>query len=231
MTNQMSITETTLEQMVEYSFQSVVTKEDGQNTDNPTEAAEEYFSNLEDNINLLKKRQTEVNNALASGELTPEKKEFHIKLSEALENGIKQEEAERKDLLSKYLNNQEYSKTFKTKVVETATILFLLSLDTFHKDLFSSAEDAKKININQRMKEFLFASRNDDAHAYKMRLSYLQSANAEAVTVETMNMMSPAEQNIYQASMGSKVADMDRYDSLREELIEKYSMRFPQYSE
>lgn len=230
MSNQNNMTETTLEQMVEYSFQSIVKKEDGTNSDNPTEATEEYFSNLEDNINLLKKRYEEVKSSVENKDISQDKKEFNTKLLEAIKKGIVKEETERNALLNKYENNPEYAKQFKSKVVETATILFLLCLDTFHKDLFANDEDVKKINLNQRVKEFLFASRTDDEHAFKMRLSYLQSASAEVVMLETMNLMSPPEQEVYQQSMNSKVEEMDRYDSFREELIEKYSMRFPQFS-
>lgn len=230
MSNQKNTTETTLEQMVEYSFQSMVTREDGSVSDNPTEATEEYFVNLEDNILLLKKRHDEVKASIDSKEISQEKKEFNIKLLEALKKGIAKEEFDFNALLHKYSNDPVYAKEFKTKVVETATILFLLCLDTFHKDLFSNDEDAKKVNLNQRVKEFLFASRNDDEHEFKMRLSYLQSANAEVVMLETMNLMTPSEQEVYQASMNSKVSEMDRYDSFREELIEKYSMRFPQFT-
>lgn len=133
---------------------------------------------------------------------------------------------ELKVVKEKLKNDKTYEEKMLKAIVEVGLLVFLLSAVTFNKDNFENPEDIKNLNIKQKFKEFLFASRGDDVNLYNMRTAYLINADGNSIYEEMKNFAPEAVESLDKVSLENLLTE---YDSLREDLFNQYTTRFPEF--
>lgn len=114
---------------------------------------------------------------------------------------------------------KEYLEKFKEAIVQTSLILFILTLETFNKNIL--VEEAREFNINAYMKEFLFNTRSDDKFIYNMRVAYLSEAKGDSI-LEEIQALSVAENIESQQQADDIKGEIVKYDQLRTEILSQY---------
>lgn len=112
-----------------------------------------------------------------------------------------------------------YLNKFKEAIVQTSLILFILTLETFNKNII--VEEARSFNISAYMKEFLFSTRTDDKFIFNMRVAYLSEAKGESI-IEEIKALSLADNVDSDDKIDEIKSEVVRYDQLRTDILNQY---------